>query len=78
LQRRRLTKGTTGKGMDMHDEIYDREYQAGRAELHAGIDRAVLAVGRSLATTFDAIHDIQFAAPWKAPDHKAYKPSGLA
>ena len=65
--------------MDMHDEIYDRDYQAGRAELHAGIDRAVLAVGRSLAATFDAIHDIQFAAPWKtASNHKACKPSGLA
>ncbi len=63
----------------MRDEIYDREYQAGRADLHAGIDRAVLAIGRGLAATFNAIHDVQFSAPWKAsPDHKTYKPTGLA
>ena len=51
----------------MHDEIYDRDYQAGRAELHAGIDRAILRAGRALGATFDAIHDIQFAAPWRRP-----------
>ncbi len=49
----------------MRDEIYDRDYQAGRAELHAGIDRALLAIARGIATTFDAIHHVQFAAPWK-------------
>ena len=32
----------------MRDEIFDRDYQAGRAELHAGIDRAVATIGRSL------------------------------
>ena len=51
----------------MRDEIYDRQYQAGRAELHAGIDRAILRLGRLLAATFDAIHDIHFAAPWRQP-----------
>jgi hypothetical protein len=49
----------------MRDEIYDRDYQAGRAEFHAGIDRLVLRLGRTLGATFDAIHDIQFAAPWR-------------
>ena len=48
----------------MRDEIYDRDYQAGRAELHAGIDRAILRLGRAIGGTFDAIHDVQFAAPW--------------
>ena len=51
----------------MRDEIYDREYQAGRAELHAGIDRAILRIGRFIGATFDAIHAIQFAAPWRQP-----------
>ena len=51
----------------MHDQIYDRDYQAGRAELHAGIDRLVLRLGRTLGATFDAIHAIQFAAPWGQP-----------
>jgi hypothetical protein len=63
----------------MRDEIYDRDYQAGRAELHAGIDRAVLAIGRGIAATFNALHDIQFAAPWKTSEAgKARRPTGLA
>ena len=54
----------------MRDEIYDREYQAGRAELHAGIDRAILRLGRAIAATFDAIHAVHFAAPWQQPRRK--------
>ena len=49
----------------MQDEIYDRYYQAGRADLHAGLDRGFDAIGRFVAGTFNAIHDVQFAAPWK-------------
>ena len=63
--------------MDMRDEIYDRDYQAGRAELHAGIDRLVLGLGRTLGATFDAIHDIQFAAPWQQPAGKGGR-AGIA
>ena len=48
----------------MIDEIFDRQYQAGRAELNAGIDRAVARVGRSILTTFEALQRVQFAAPW--------------
>ena len=49
----------------MRDELYDREYQAGRAALHDGIDRAVTAIGRRVVSTFETFHDIQFAAPWQ-------------
>ena len=49
----------------MIDEIFDRHYQTGRAELNAGLDRAVARVGRSILTTFEALHRVQFAAPWK-------------
>ena len=47
----------------MRDEIYDREYQAGRASLHAGIDRLVAEIGQ----TFRLISAIQFHAPWRVP-----------
>ncbi|MDV3256845.1 MAG: hypothetical protein LOX97_03500 [Sphingomonas sp.] len=47
----------------MRDEIYDREYQAGREELHAGIDRLVAEIGQ----TFKMISAIQFSAPWRMP-----------
>ena len=49
----------------MIDEIFDRQYQAGRADLNAGIDRAVAHVGRSILTTFEALQRVQFAAPWR-------------
>jgi hypothetical protein len=45
----------------MVDQIYDRQYQAGRAELHAGIDR----LGRKIIEGFRTLNRIQFEAPWK-------------
>ena len=52
----------------MIDEIYDRGYQAGRAELHEGIDRAVARVARTFRETFDAFHRIEWSAPWRKSD----------
>ena len=52
----------------MVDEIYDRTYQAGREQLHDGMDRGLDKLRRGVVTTFKALHDIQFAAPWtKSP-----------
>ncbi len=48
----------------MIDEIFDRQYQSGRKELHDGIDRLIQRAGRALAATFEAMHRVQFAAPW--------------
>ena len=63
----------------MQDEIYDRYYQAGRADLHAGLDRGFAAIGRFLGATFDAIHDVQFDAPWKRRPRPARdKRAGIA
>jgi hypothetical protein len=52
----------------MRDELYDREYQAGRVELHAGIDRLIATLARNFTDTFDALHRIEWSAPWKAKD----------
>ena len=48
----------------MNDESFDRVYQSGRTDLNAGIDRLVNRVGRSIGSAFDAIHRVQFNAPW--------------
>ncbi|CAN5141710.1 MAG: hypothetical protein M3448_07560 [Pseudomonadota bacterium] len=48
----------------MNDEHFDRTYLAGRAELNAQLDRAFATIGRSVNSTFGALHRIQFAAPW--------------
>ena len=44
----------------MRDEIYDREYQAGRDALHDGIDRLLAGIGQ----TFRVMNEIQFSSPW--------------
>ena len=52
----------------MMDEIFDRTYQAGRADLNAGIDRAVHRIGGSIGDTIGkslkALHRIEWNAPW--------------
>ena len=45
----------------MRDEIFDREYQAGRAALNASIDRVIDGLARSLKV----LNAFQFDAPWK-------------
>lgn len=50
----------------MRDEIFDRDYAAGRAELNAGIDRAIARIARSVGDSFTLLHDIQWNAPWHA------------
>ena len=44
----------------MRDELYDRDYQAGRDALHEGIDRLIAGT----MDTFRSLAAIQFDAPW--------------
>lgn len=48
----------------MNDEIFDRVYQSRRADLNGGIDRLIGRIGRTVTGAFDAIHRVQFQAPW--------------
>lgn len=54
----------------MIDQIFDRTYQAGRADLNAGIDRAVAAIGRGvsreLGKSLTMLHRLEWSAPWAA------------
>ncbi len=50
----------------MIDEIYDRGYQAGRAELHDGIDAVARKLRDALAPSLSAIHRFEWDAPWTA------------
>ena len=47
----------------MVDEIFDRGYQAGRSELHGGIDALVHKLRDSLAALAAAQHHL-WDAPW--------------
>lgn len=48
----------------MIDEIFDRTYQAGRADLNAGLDRAFAALGRTIGDSLKVLHHIEWNAPW--------------
>ena len=48
----------------MTDEIFDRAYQAGRADLNAGIDRGLHRLGAAIGKSLEALHRIEWSAPW--------------
>ena len=45
----------------MRDELFDRDYQAGRDALYEGIDRLVAGAAKALRV----LNAIQFDAPWR-------------
>jgi len=45
----------------MNDQIFDREYQAGRAALNDSISRLIHGASQSMRV----LHKINFDAPWK-------------
>ena len=49
----------------MRDEIFDRDYQVSRAELNDGLDRLFARIGDGVKATFDAIHRVEWSAPWR-------------
>ena len=49
----------------MMDEIFDRTYQAGRAELNDGLDAISRRVSRTVLDAFCVLNRIQFNAPWR-------------
>ena len=55
----------------MQDEIFDRTYQAGRAELNAGIDRAVRRLAGTIGQSLEVLHRIQWSAPWASKSRDA-------
>jgi hypothetical protein len=57
----------------MKDEMFDRQYQAGREALHGGIDRLVHSIASALRATFETMNRVQFDAPW-AKDKRAGAP----
>jgi hypothetical protein len=48
----------------MRDELFDRDYQAARADFNAGLDHAFAAIGREFGKSLAAIHRFEWSAPW--------------
>jgi hypothetical protein len=50
----------------MIDEIYDRHYREGRAELNAALTGALKRLGHAVGNAFDVLNRIEYSAPWAA------------
>ena len=50
----------------MVDEMFDRDYQARRQELNAGIDAGVANLVAAMRNGFEVLNRSQFDAPWAA------------
>ena len=48
----------------MVDEIFDRNYQAGRTALNAGLDRGFRRLGAAIGKSLAVLHRIEWSAPW--------------
>ena len=54
----------------MIDEHFDRTYQAGRADLNAGLAALFDRIGHTLSDSFRVLHRVQWSAPWNAAEKK--------
>jgi hypothetical protein len=50
----------------MIDEIFDRQYQLGRAQMNASLLSGVATLGRAVGEAFRALNRIEYEAPWAA------------
>jgi|KBSSwiStaDraftv2_1062776.scaffolds.fasta_scaffold480700_2 hypothetical protein len=49
----------------MIDEIFDRNYQAGRAQLNASLTNAFSRLGEAVGNAFAVLQRIEYSEPWK-------------
>jgi hypothetical protein len=57
----------------MVDEIFDRGYQAARAELNAGLSGAFAGIARTIGDSLRVMHRIEWSAPWTAHSKKTVR-----
>ena len=55
----------------MVDELYDRDYQAARANLNGRLATAFGDAARAFAQSFEVLHRIEWSAPWLAEKKNA-------
>jgi hypothetical protein len=55
----------------MVDEIYDRQYQAGRSDLNAALASGARRLASSIGNAFEVLVNIEYQAPWKAKPTRA-------
>ena len=55
----------------MIDEIFDRQYQAARARMHADLSAPLAKAGRAMFQSFKVLNRIEYQAPWATEPKKA-------
>lgn len=55
----------------MIDEMFDRAYQAGRADLNAELPATVGGLAREIGKGLAAMHRFEWSAPWKSHSKRA-------
>ena len=55
----------------MVDEIYDRHYQAARAELNSALAGTLSRAAKAVFDAFDVLQRIEYDAPWAARKRNA-------
>ena len=55
----------------MIDEIFDRNYQSGRAEFNAAIERGFARLGTAVGNAFAVLNRIEYSEPWAPRRRKA-------
>lgn len=50
----------------MIDDLFDRAYRDGRAELNAGLDHALAQFARTVGDGLRALHRLEWHAPWQS------------
>jgi len=50
----------------MMDEIFDRNYQAGRSQLNGSLASTVAAFGHAVKEAFEVLVRIEYQSPWTA------------
>jgi hypothetical protein len=48
----------------MIDQMFDRAYQQGRAEMNATLANAVRRMGTAIVHAFEVLNRIEYDAPW--------------
>ena len=59
----------------MIDEIYDRSFQAGRADLNRGVEAIVARIRSAVSPVMASLHRIEWDAPWESRTGAKAKPS---
>ena len=55
----------------MVDEIFDRQYQAGRTALNASLLSAFARLGQAFGNAFKVLNRIEYSAPWAVKPKRA-------